>query len=532
MYYHYFGLKEAPFSIAVDPHYLFMSARHRDALAHLLYGVGGSKKNGASNSGGGFILLTGPVGTGKTTLTRSLLSQLPENTQVALILNPTLSAIELLATACDELGISYNKEQPQLKQLTDQLHKQLLDNFAKGINTVLLIDEAQHLQFETLEQIRLLTNLETNTQKLLQIILVGQPELKQRLQHPELSQLAQRITARYNLTALNLEETYTYIYHRLHIAGLPSSQKPFPKLIIKQIYKASGGVPRLINLLCDRMLLGCYGKQKNVVDKTIAKSAISEIAGDDEFSLKTSSLNVKTSINILSLSLVIITAVYFSQHISRQWLENKNSTTATTHEHKPPIIEKESSNYFSSQTAALSALAQQLNLEAKDNYCDLADYRCEQLNIESWQALDHYPTPLLLKLIDDARFARFALLLDKQPTEAIIFSPLANQRQQKITLTELGKHWTGDIILLWQPPPGYNGPLTLGDNNDSVIWLVETFSKLDEQDTLLSQGEFNQALQQRVILFQQQEGLVADGVVGLKTLLALKHRARQYSENR
>lgn len=531
MYYHYFGLKEAPFSIAVDPHYLFMSARHRDALAHLLYGVGSNKKNGASNSGGGFILLTGPVGTGKTTLTRSLLSQLPENTQVALILNPTLSAIELLATACDELGISYNKEQPQLKQLTDQLHKQLLDNFAKGINTVLLIDEAQHLQFETLEQIRLLTNLETNTQKLLQIILVGQPELKQRLQHPELSQLAQRITARYNLTALNLEETHTYIYHRLHIAGLPASQQPFPASIIEQIYKASGGVPRLINLLCDRMLLGCYAKQKNVVDKSIAKSAITEIAGDDELSLKRSSLNLKTAINTLSVSLVIITAVYLSQ----PWFESKSSskvTTPMTTNINTPAIEPESEHYFNSKTVALSALAELLKLDAKSNYCDLADYRCEQLNIESWQALDHYPTPLLLKLIDDSRFARYALLLDKKQIEATIYSPAANQNRKTIALSKLGKHWTGDIILVWQPPPGYNAPLTLGDNNDAVTWLAEEFARLDKQDTLLSQGEFNQALRQRVILFQQQEGLVADGMVGLKTLLALKHRTRQYSENR
>ena len=165
MYYQYFGLTEAPFSISVNPRYLFMSPRHRDALAHLLYGVG---------SGGGFILLTGEVGTGKTTVNRCLLEQLPDTTDLAIILNPALSAVELLATACDELQIDYPQGTDSLKVLTDALHKFLLDNHQAGRRTVLMIDEAQHLDFNVLEQIRLLTNLETNEQKLLQIILIGQ----------------------------------------------------------------------------------------------------------------------------------------------------------------------------------------------------------------------------------------------------------------------------------------------------------------------------------------------------------------------
>ena len=172
MYHQYFGLSEPPFSIAVNPRYLFMSPRHRDALAHLLYGVG---------TGGGFILLTGEVGTGKTTINRCLLEQLPEDTDIAIILNPALSAVELLASACDELGIDYGGEQHSLKVLTDKLHAFLLDNHSRGRKTVLLIDEAQHLDFDVLEQIRLLTNLETNSEKLLQIILIGQPELRQKL---------------------------------------------------------------------------------------------------------------------------------------------------------------------------------------------------------------------------------------------------------------------------------------------------------------------------------------------------------------
>lgn len=172
MYHKHFGLNDAPFSISVNPRYLFMSQRHRDALAHLLYGVGG---------GGGFILLTGEVGTGKTTVNRCLLEQLPDTTDLAIILNPALSALELLATACDELDIDYPKQTESLKALTDALHQFLLANFEKGRKTVLMIDEAQHLDFDVLEQIRLLTNLETNEEKLLQIILIGQPELTEKL---------------------------------------------------------------------------------------------------------------------------------------------------------------------------------------------------------------------------------------------------------------------------------------------------------------------------------------------------------------
>ena len=209
MYQQYFGLAEAPFSIAVNPRYLFMSVRHRDALAHLLYGVG---------SGGGFILLTGEVGTGKTTLNRCLLEQLPPNTDIAIVLNPALSAVELLATVCDEFQIDYPIGTNSLKVLTDALHQFLLRNHQSDRRTVLMIDEAQHLGFGVLEQIRLLTNLETDEKKLLQIILTGQPELASMLARPELRQLNQRITARFDLTPLDEQETRTYVRHRLPVS--------------------------------------------------------------------------------------------------------------------------------------------------------------------------------------------------------------------------------------------------------------------------------------------------------------------------
>jgi type II secretory pathway predicted ATPase ExeA len=273
MYHKYFGLDEAPFSIAVNPRYLFMSERHRDALAHLLYGVG---------VGGGFILLTGEAGTGKTTITRCLLEQLPPKTDIALILNPALDAVQLLAAVCDELHIDYQPEERNLKGLTDELHRFLLANHQRGRNTVLLIDEAQHLQFEALEQIRLLTNLETNTRKLLQIILVGQPELKVMLARPELRQLSQRVTARYQLKPLTLDETAGYIRHRLQVAGLHANQELFPPKVVQHIQRESQGIPRLINVLCDRILLGTYGQNKSRVDMAMARQATQEVKGEDE----------------------------------------------------------------------------------------------------------------------------------------------------------------------------------------------------------------------------------------------------------
>ncbi|MDX1732913.1 MAG: AAA family ATPase [Halioglobus sp.] len=272
MYHQYFGLNEAPFSIAVNPRYLFMSARHRDALAHLLYGVG---------AGGGFILLTGEVGTGKTTINRCLLEQLPDDTDIAIVLNPALNAVELLATVCDELGIDYDRHNHTLKALTDHLHAYLLDNHSRARKTVLLIDEAQHLDFEVLEQIRLLTNLETNSEKLLQIILIGQPELASMLARPELRQLNQRITARYNLEPLNLEETGAYIRHRLQVAGMSPERDIFPAAVVRGIFRTSRGVPRLINVLCDRMLLGAYGRNSARVDAGMLKQAAREVLGEE-----------------------------------------------------------------------------------------------------------------------------------------------------------------------------------------------------------------------------------------------------------
>ncbi|MCT8124782.1 AAA family ATPase [Alishewanella sp. BS5-314] len=266
MYSGFFGFNSPPFSIAPNPDFMFLSPRHAEALAHLRFGLGDA---------GGFVLLTGEVGTGKTTVSRSLLQELDEQTDVAFILNPTLSELELLAAICDELKIRYKKTDASLKLLGDKITQRLQKNHDAGKKTILIIDEAQHLQPAVLEQLRLLTNLETNTKKLLQVILIGQPELQQLLQRNDLRQLAQRITARYHLLPLNLSEVQQYVRFRLKVAGC---ERPvFNDKAVKKLYELSGGIPRLLNLLADRALLAAYGKQQAVVEANEVQRAAAEI---------------------------------------------------------------------------------------------------------------------------------------------------------------------------------------------------------------------------------------------------------------
>src|SRR5450830_402201 len=263
MYHSYFGLAEAPFSIAPEPRYLYMSRHHQEALAHLLYGVNGD---------GGFVLLTGEVGTGKTTICRCLLQQIPASCDVAYIFNPMLTMEELLSTICVEFGIAYPPGNTSIMVFVDCINAFLLDAHAKGRHTVLIIDEAQNLSADVLEQMRLLTNLETNERKLLQIILLGQPELALMLERPELRQLSQRIVARYHLGPLTKPEVAAYVRHRLEISG--AQRQLIPARLMGRVYRLSGGVPRVINVLCDRSLLGAYVEGKECIDgATLAKAA-------------------------------------------------------------------------------------------------------------------------------------------------------------------------------------------------------------------------------------------------------------------
>lgn len=270
MYLSFFGLQDNPFSIAPNPDYLYLSSRHREALAHLAYGLGES---------GGFVLLTGEVGTGKTTVARKLIQQLSAQTQVAMVLNPSLSAQELLATVCDELEIAYESSRASLKHFTDLILAKLASNHEAGLMTVLLIDEAQHLRADVLEQLRLLTNLETNRQKLLKVVLIGQPELQQLLKRNELRQLAQRITARYHLLPLDRSDTGHYVAHRLQVAG--GNLDIFQRGAIHRLFVISAGIPRVINLLCERALLIASSQQSPVVTATMVEQASNQILGED-----------------------------------------------------------------------------------------------------------------------------------------------------------------------------------------------------------------------------------------------------------
>ncbi|MDX8410200.1 MAG: AAA family ATPase [Mariprofundales bacterium] len=266
MYQNFFNLTAAPFSIAPDPHYLYLSMRHREALAHLMYGT---------THAGGIVVLTGEVGTGKTTLCRCLLQQVPEATEVALIVNPKLTAHELLATVCDELSIRYDKRKKSIKLLIDAINRHLLISHAEGRHTVVLIDEAQQLAPDVLEQLRLMTNLETNDKKLLQIVLLGQPELNHLLAQPHLRQLAQRITARYHLQSLSYSDSVAYIRHRLSVVG--GSATLFGGMALCSLYRHADGVPRLMNVIADRALLGAYSQGSSKVGLRHVRQAVAEI---------------------------------------------------------------------------------------------------------------------------------------------------------------------------------------------------------------------------------------------------------------
>ena len=308
-----------------------MSDRHREALNHLTYGLGDT---------GGFVLLTGEVGTGKTTISRRLMENLPENTQAAFILNPTLSSQELLATLCDELKIRYRKTGATLKTLTDKIQQKLLKNHSDDINTLLIIDEAQHLQPEVLEQLRLLTNLETNTKKLLQVILIGQPELQQLLQRRDLRQLAQRITARYHLLPLNKQEVAQYLKHRLSVAKC--FRNIFDKSAVNAIHKTCNGIPRLMNLLAERSLMNAYNSNNAVVNRKIVLQAAHDALGD-EFQVTHwwQSPWLKAGGLMASLCLVLVAGVWWGSH---QLIDTGLVVQATHAVNNQAIIGSESAN--------------------------------------------------------------------------------------------------------------------------------------------------------------------------------------------
>jgi general secretion pathway protein A len=266
MYNEFYGFSESPFNITPDPRFLFFSRRHQEAFDHLVFGIQERK---------GFIQLTGEVGAGKTTLCRALLERLGSHVRTALILNPCLTQTQLLRAILMELGVKARRDRASCLQ---DLNGFLLEQVAEGHDVVLIIDEAQDLGLDLLEQVRLLSNLETDQRKLLQIVLVGQPELRDQLSKRRLRQLRQRITVRYHLSSLNLDETEQYIHYRLHIAG-GNSRPAFSRWALRRIHRYAGGVPRLINAVCDKTLLCGYVKGTDRLRLQHVRRAIRELEG-------------------------------------------------------------------------------------------------------------------------------------------------------------------------------------------------------------------------------------------------------------
>lgn len=528
MYQHYFGLAEAPFSIAPDPRYLYLSQRHQEALAHLLYGVNGD---------GGFVLLTGEVGAGKTTVCRCLLQQIPASCDVAYIFNPNLTVGELLSTICVEFGIAVPPGNVSAKVFVDCINAYLLDAHARGRHTVLIIDEAQNLSTVVLEQMRLLTNLETNQRKLLQIILLGQPELALMLERPELRQLSQRIVARYHLGPLTRPEVAAYVRHRLEISG--AQRQLFPAALMGRVYRLSGGVPRLINVLCDRALLGTYVQGKERVDRvTLAKAAREVFHQAPPRSL----------VRLLLTILIVVLGGALAMTMYR--LEMREAAIATV----PSTVAKPLAQTVSAAPAKVPPVkgagpaaplpgslewpADQPRARSKElAYAALfrawgMDYEgadpCEQgealgLRCRSARAgldeLRRLNRPAVLQLRDGQRrefHAALVALDDKTATFVI------GAETRKFALGALAAQWAGQYTLLWRMPPDAHENIRIGESGPAVQWLIRQLAQAQGQIADTSKAPlFDDALERHVKQFQLAQGLIPVGVVGPQTLMLL-----------
>ncbi|MEN8260292.1 MAG: AAA family ATPase [Pseudomonadota bacterium] len=555
MYTRFFDLSRNPFSIAPNPSYLYLTRQHKEALAHLLYGI---------RRGGGFVCLTGEVGTGKTTLCHCLLEQLPKDVDVSLILNPRLNAIELLANVCDELRIPYPSGSESLKKLIDALNEYLLDAHARGRRTVLMIDEAQNLSFEVLEQIRLLTNLETRETKLLQIILVGQPELNLLLDRKDLRQLQQRITARYHLMPLSSAETAGYIRYRLSISG--GNPDIFSHRAIRVIHKESGGIPRLINIICDRALLGAYAfNRKRVTGKT-ARKAAREI--QSPLPAKRAGRFLLTA-SAAALLAVIAAGLYLrnsgrplTDYLPTERLvglfplpepsppsapteptainqrptpeSDVDSTTATiaTHtgletsppESAPPPETFEDLIQSSAHTfdTALGRLLQVwgINHAASENCKTVEQKGLQCLPLHgTWDELQLLNIPAVLEFSlpnGDSRHAALTALDDGTVTLNL------DGQQFNFGLGEILAYWKGYFALLWKPPVADFVPLQPGRSSKVIPWIRQQLSEPGENANALDRPDlYDNALMAQVIEFQRSQGLKQDGIVGPQTLIHL-----------
>jgi general secretion pathway protein A len=552
MYLAFFGLAEKPFSITPDPRYLYLSARHADALAHLVYGI---------NEAGGFVQLTGEVGTGKTTIIRSLLSRTPQNAEIALILNPRLSPTEFLLSLCEELGIgAADSPDGTAKDIVDLLNRYLLRAHAQGRRVVLIVDEAQNLAPEVLEQIRLLTNLETETQKLLQIILIGQPELRRLLAREDLRQLAQRVTGRYHLDPLTRAETAAYVRHRLRVAGAIADI--FTSGALREMYHISRGIPRVINIICDRALLGAYTQDLHQVPASLVRRASAEVFDHDVApswmpalvagmavlilcgtgallwryvplwrhgshasaapivaAIKPQAAVPATSVAPLPLPVApaaaaaalpapadppaAVPAAALPPELPRLLAANQASTDPDTAFHQLLLLWKAS--YTPGQLDGCSQAVTQ-GLRCLSQRGSLAQLR--QLN-----------RPAILMLNDDSGAAYQVVL--RQLGDSTAQLQLGDQIAT-VSLAELTRYWYGEFVLLWHPVSTDVHDLSAGMRGSQVRQLR---TLLDHWSGVVSAGttsdEYDASLVQMVEQFQRAHRLQVDGIAGIETQVAL-----------
>ena len=530
MYTGFFGLHEKPFAITPDPRYLFLSERHAEALAHLLYGI---------NEAGGFIQLTGEVGTGKTTVVRSLLGQIPKDAHVALILNPRVTPAEFLLTICEELGLTVREsDRGSVKELVDTLNRHLLEAHAGGQRVVVIVDEAQNLSPDVLEQVRLLTNLETPTQKLLQIILIGQPELRELLKRVELRQLAQRITGRYHLAPLSSAETAGYVRHRLGVAG--STADLFAPAALSEVHRLSRGIPRVINVLCDRALLGAYTQNEHRVSAALVRQAAGEVYGRPVIPLWGRWI-AAGSIAAGAALLVFGGWTYFANGGAATHADTAQNPPAATTQAAAPLA---SGTPAATTTARAPEVTGVLRAHANQTDVDTAfarlftlwsgSYRpgeagacvqAAQQGLEclvqrgSWGQLRALNRPAILTLRDDQGFEHQIVVSELEDEVATIDIGAARQR---VGVADLSKYWYGDFVVLWRPQVARARQLSAGMRGNDVRWLRNSLEKVSGIEPTPEAGDvYDEQLMRLVEDFQREHRLSVDGIAGLQTQIAL-----------
>jgi general secretion pathway protein A len=525
MYAAHFGLTERPFSLAPDPRYLYLSDAHREALAHLLYGVG---------EGGSFVQLTGEVGTGKTTVCRALLEQLPADVDVAMIFNPQLTSLELLAAVCDELRVPYPAGTTSLKVLVDALSHALLDAHARKRRTVLIIDEAQNLRARALEEIRLLTNLETTKEKLLQVILIGQPELADHLARRNLRQLAQRVTARYHLRPFSEQEAQKYIQHRMEVAG--QRQPIFTKLAMRTAYRLSGGVPRLLNTICDRALLGAYATGQTRVKDAVVRRAAREVLGRRRGHRWAVATAAAAALLMVAGGAALLASGRFPS--VGAWLLPPAGTASPPPATALGVAALEPSrpeptlatilgdpSLAADQAGAVKNLYALWNVDVRPGGADpgcvtgrAAGLRCLS-RTGTWTVLRRLNLPAILELTTPDGIKHHVLLtaLDSERGTLRI-----DDLRVTMPTAEIERFWDGGFATVWKSPVAGPLPLQLGMRGHDVAWLRRQLGALDGRaPSATASPVYDEELQRRVAAFQQGESLTPDGVAGEETLVRL-----------